>query len=392
MLCPRSLTQSHFRLDKDVFENGLNKLQAKLEERYYPTALAFAHDLCEIVHVGINAGTKAVLSSEPRFEPMEPSPSKSGPSYAEARDRKRLGKRILKSVQPQLETALRAEADITSKEFETLQKELEGMLEASLEVRAPLLNTSRRNGTGGEGQDVEMADVPAEGQIIVRDPDEDEDGEADPDLQSTQEGSGEADADAEGEPDDDMMIDPAPVRNGVQRNIGASPMDVDESSKANGTSSSSVSVAGDGANGKGVENRLPNGRKDPGSPPSLNGYGAALHPPHLGPLTPPQSNGSLGRGQTDVLSEGGVPWYLKGFELEGTTAVEEQWTGRDAVRSLTEELTDMDEEALKDLEFDVDDETITASPVHDTPTTSSAKKRTSPVKFRKGVRSSTRRR
>ena len=63
----------------------------------------------------------------------------------------------------------------------------------------------------------------------------------------------------------------------------------------------------------------------------------------------------------NVLSEGGLPWYLAGFELRGTSAVEERWTtGREALRSLSEELTDMDEEALRDLEFDVDEEnTIT---------------------------------
>jgi NuA3 HAT complex component NTO1 len=57
------------------------------------------------------------------------------------------------------------------------------------------------------------------------------------------------------------------------------------------------------------------------------------------------------------LTDGGLPWYLSGFEIRGTTAVEERWTrGRDAVRSLSEELTDMDEDALRDLEFDVDEE------------------------------------
>lgn len=66
-----------------------------------------------------------------------------------------------------------------------------------------------------------------------------------------------------------------------------------------------------------------------------------------------------------MLTDGGLPWYLGGFELVGTSAVEEQWTtGREALRSLSEELTDMDDDALKDLEFDVDeDNTITASPV-----------------------------
>ncbi len=349
----------------------MTKLQDKLEERHYTTTLAFAHDLCEVINVGINTESKSDPVDELDFETIDVSPTKNNTPYVEARDRKRLGKRILKSVQPQLETALKAEADISSKLFETLQKELEGMLDASLEVRQPTITVSQEDDAAGNNRDIDMVDAPEEAQIIVRDPDDERD--------------------AEGEVVDDLDADAAPDKARDEENIEVSTSELEESAKINGTVSSNVSIAGEGAGGKIPETQLTNGRKDSGSPPDLNGFGPGLHPPHPGPLTPPQSNGSLGRGQTDVLNEGGLPWYLKGFELQGTTVVEEQWNGRDAVRSLSEELTDMDEEALKDLEFDVDDETITASP-HETPNASSSKKRANPAKFRKGVRSSARRR
>ena len=84
-------------------------MQTKLEARFYTTTLAFAHDLCEVIHVGINGDSKPAATTS---EPADATPVKHG-TYSEARDRKRLGKRILKSVQHQLETALRAEADIT---------------------------------------------------------------------------------------------------------------------------------------------------------------------------------------------------------------------------------------------------------------------------------------
>ncbi len=266
------------------------------------------------------------------------------------------------------------------------------MLEASLEVRQPTITVSRRDGVAGENQDVEMLDAPAEGQIIVRNLNEDADAEGEPDMQSAVDGDTgtDADADAEGEIDDQMMLDtPQAAVDGAEQCLTPAPTKASRPVvplRLRPPSLEKVPTA------KPREQARQQSKGLLSSPPALNGYGAALHPAHSGPLTPPQSNGSLGRGQTDVLSEGGLPWYLKGFELKGTTAVEEQWAGRDAVRSLSEELTDMDEEALKDLEFDVDDETITASPVNDTSAASSAKKRTSPTKFRKGVRSSARRR
>jgi NuA3 HAT complex component NTO1 len=241
-----------------------------------------------------------------------------------------------------------------------------------------------------------MVDAPEEAQIIVADQ---SDGEAAANI-------------GEAEPDDPMDTDAAPH---IQANIevSMSEHENDASSKLNGVVSSSGSPVGERFQSSevqvdGASHKRVNGFKkvDSGSPPLLAVFGSAgLQPPqHSGPLTPPQSNGSFGRDPANMLSEGGMPWYLQGFDLKGTSAVEEQWTGRDAVRSLSEELTDMDDDALKDLEFDVDDDTITASPVNagadseivDT-TVSSVKaarkrERANPAKFRKGVRSSARRR
>ena len=70
--------------------------------------------------MGINSDAASV---KPPHELVEISPTKQS-TYSEARDRKRLGKRILKAVQPQLEAALRAEAEITHKAAPDLIKEL----------------------------------------------------------------------------------------------------------------------------------------------------------------------------------------------------------------------------------------------------------------------------
>lgn len=67
------------------------------------------------------------------------------------------------------------------------------------------------------------------------------------------------------------------------------------------------------------------------------------------PPSPPLS--SEGDSQT---FNGGIPWYMAVFDPVGTTIQEERWTGRELVRGMSEELTDMDEEELSGL---VDTET-----------------------------------
>ena len=397
-------------------------MQDKLDERFYTTTLQFTHDLCRAVGAGINTAVKPSPTEEPGAEAAEASPSKQSSNYADVKDRRRLGKRILKTAQPHLEAALKAESEICSKPLDALLKELEGMIEASLEIRQPTITVSHDEADVApeKSQDVKMTDAPEEAQIIVADQSE-VDGDA---------GHG-PDAEADGEPDDPMDTDaPPPIRHGGSNiEVNTSVHEDGVSSKPNGA----VSSDGSAASGEDLQlqqqqpSALPNQdreaepmngftKTDSGSPPSLSNFGppaVGLQPPqHSGPLTPPQSTGSFGRDPANVLTEGGIPWYLQGFHLLGTSAVEEQWvTGREAVRSLSEELTDMDDDALKDLEFDVDDDTITASPVnaenggnggggtgHEakmtlTPGGSARKReRANPAKFRKGVRSSARRR
>lgn len=60
------------------------------------------------------------------------------------------------------------------------------------------------------------------------------------------------------------------------------------------------------------------------------------------PPTPPLSAGD----ESYSLSQGGAPWYMEAFSPNGVTVAEEQWTG---VRGMSEDLSDMDEDALSEL-------------------------------------------
>ncbi|KAJ1335202.1 NuA3 HAT complex component NTO1 [Microdochium nivale] len=329
-------------LDKKLFESGLLDLQGKLDQRYYTTTMAFAHDLCEAINTVINTEPKAAPQVQPKLESIV-TPTKH--DFSDIRDRKRLGKRILKSVEPQLESALRIEGDVTHKAFDTLKAELEALLESSLEVRPNKQTSATQQLEIGVSQDVIMVDSSA--------PDILPDIPADITAEITVGGVASDDGattdvamlDADGEPDDE------------ERNI-------------------EVATSGDDApelrstanNKRNVTNKVDSSDIEAiDTPPATNGYVSVPASAHAGPPTPPQSNGSFGRQLTDSLVEGGIPWYLKEFEPRGTTALPEaaQPPVPIRARSPSEALTEMDDDELTGLGAEINEGngSITASPV-----------------------------
>lgn len=297
------------RLDKDLFVEGLKQLQTRIETRFYVTVLSFATDLCEVIRTGIvtppDSGTP---TEDSRSEHLDALPVKN--TFTDIRERRKLGKRILKAVQPSLEAALRVESEISQKPFEGLQHELESMVDRSIEA-GRLLATASQGRPTDEANDTIMVD--AELQITVK---------ADPsegDVMDTT-------------PDGEMEGGNIEVSTNIDVDTSGLDM-VDEEEK---------------------QDDITNAVKSSDTPPDTDGYVSKPRPAQSGPPTPPQSNGSLGLEPLDPLTEGGVLWYLKGYEPQGTSVLGEHWAGRDAVRMLSEDLTDMDEEELKGLGMVVD--------------------------------------
>ncbi|EPE03491.1 bromodomain containing 1 [Ophiostoma piceae UAMH 11346] len=352
--------------DKGIFKNGFAGLQDKLNTRFYTTSLAFVHDLADTVHKIINQADDDVDADVVTDDiGAKSGGGGGGSSYVEARDRKRLGKRILKSIQPMLEAAVRAEADITRTPLEPLQKELEQLLESCVEVQqvAKPKQQPASIHVSPAADDVVMAE--GDGQIVV--------------SHDFKEGEADAEADAEGEADDKMDVDES--RDDARTTPRASRHKTISIQITTPRSSTTVLANGtNGTNGAGAVTESANGVDD--------GSKSAATTTTDAPLTPPQShNGSLpgassssdARPSVDTLDAGGVLWYLHGFSPKGTTTADEPlWSGAGgaeangdgtstpvdgtASRLLSEDLTDMDDEELKGLEFDVEDSTITAAP------------------------------
>ncbi|KAI0166263.1 hypothetical protein GGR57DRAFT_446000 [Xylariaceae sp. FL1272] len=327
-------------LDKNLFHDGLTALSAQIDRRFYTITLDFTRDLCDVINKGINAEPEMPSEAPANHLPGPPMPAKC--DYSDYRDRKKLGKRILKAVQPQLEAALRLESEAKHTSFDDMKQGLEDMIETSLEYRPkPALDDITTEGE--PSQDVIMVDSSTTAIALAdsKDP-----------SPTIQDGN-----------DHVTMMDVESVEAPTDGNIEVDTSNL-ETGDAKGTTTPAAAAAEAQTNT--VETKpdvsSASSMESVNTPPATNGYVSAPPTTQVAPPTPPQSNGSLGgRPPTDALTDGGVLWYLQEFELEGTSAVQEQWNGRDAVRSLSEELTEIDDDELKGLSVEVN-ESITASP------------------------------
>lgn len=294
-----------------------------METRYHVTALAFSAELCGVIDAGINTPPKDPEPSEPRFEVSESSTAKN--TYSDIRERRKLAKRILRAIQPLLEMALRVESEISQKPFESLQKELEAMIDKSVESARPMTASTLDEAIEELADDTIMVDATETSEITVKG------GLVEtPDREAMDTGE-------DGDED------------GGNIEVNTSGLDIMD---AEGEEVSTEEESKDSVK---IE------VKTTDTPPDTDGYVSKPRPAQSGPPTPPQSNGSLGQEPSDPLTEGGVVWYMKDFDPEGTSVADESWAaGRDAVRMLSEDLTDLDDEELKGLGADVDRAITTA--------------------------------
>lgn len=296
-------------------------LQRRVEERYYAKALEFAQDLGDAIRAGIATIPEKAEAPQNRLEGTD---SAGRNQFADIRERRKLGKRILKAVQPLLETALRVESEISGKPFSALQTELEARIESSLDVQQTSVIAQDGEAAGDDELGTIRVDASLPSEIRVRAANEPE---------KTESWNGDAmDMDAGGS-----------VKNETNASTAGA---------ADGDSTADVEMT-DATN---PDEGLADSVEVSQTPPTSNGYGSASlkRGGQDGPPTPPQSNGSLGKDR-DPLSDGGVLWYLQAFEPHGTTVVDElDSPPKDDMGMLSEDLTDLDDEELKALGAEVD--------------------------------------
>ncbi|KAF2095611.1 hypothetical protein NA57DRAFT_44156 [Rhizodiscina lignyota] len=302
------------------FKNGLRDIQRKLEERSYTSILMFSNDL-ELVFaaaIGTDVPTSDIFSSGDVAVPPT--------LTTKQKDIKKVAKRINKGIQPAIEDAQRKEADLTGKPFEGELINLDAMLESNL--RAVRHGSMLPSVTGESVDHPHEMDPTSPQKLLANGVTEDshaaaidsETVEAGPEAQLT---------------DGDVNMEDAPELSADGEHPETIPIiNTDPESSilndkaATGSSTSSTVTA-----------------------PALSASGStnpSTHPP--GPLTPPNQETDVHNEEPPApLQQGGIPWYLEAFEPRGTTIHEERWVGRDVMRDMSEDLSEIDDDALEEM-------------------------------------------
>ncbi|KAL8873099.1 MAG: hypothetical protein Q9174_001371 [Haloplaca sp. 1 TL-2023] len=270
---------------KKVFSEGFSMLRNRLNERYYTSISAFSADFGSVFSETIGL---PVAADNREIEARVAGEAAAKELILEFKAKKALAKRIIKAVQGGLEDALRKEGELSGRPYEKELRDLDLLLENSMR--------SRRDSVVEESQGAMVSEM----DILDRSSDINNNTEA------------KHGATINAETHDAMDLDAAP-----QRTFAKHQLTPDE---PNGIPPSHIN----GLTSKPVDPALLHSREPP---------------------TPPLSSA----GALQSLSTGGIPWYMEPFDPSGTTIHEERWTGRELVRGMSEELSDMDEAELSGL-------------------------------------------
>ncbi|KAI9653609.1 MAG: nuA3 HAT complex component nto1 [Trizodia sp. TS-e1964] len=291
---------------KGVFKEGLSVLKSRLDNRFYTSVSTFSTDLGVVFSASIglnvidgNFGVGLDLNSTPSNLVTQEQHQSENKLTADQKDKRRLAKRIIKAIQSSLEEATRKEAQLGGKPFEKELKALDIFLENSLQLQRRSIAPSlgEEQSEDGKVEKLSQSRIPTTG-------------------------------------NPDILPEEFTVANSKQR---AEHMSSKEGSSDQMRSSQGITT-------QHVSSILPIGLDTIES--VLSTFESQT--PHF---------------EKDLLaplSYGGIPWYLEPFDPVGTIIHEERWTGREVLRGMSEELSELDEEELRGL---VDDEAEKRGPV-----------------------------
>jgi NuA3 HAT complex component NTO1 len=246
----------------------------------------------------------------------------------EQREKRKLAKRIIKAIQPAFEDVVKKESELNGKPFEKELRDLDGILESSVLSRRGSFATELPNGV-----EKPVLSAPVNGSEEREDAMVTED-EPEPVVKTP------------GDAKPTAMIDKA---NGIE--LVAEDIQKAETSPDNmeqdGPHESAVDTPPD------MTAAQVNGAKE-----AVEGSGEHEQAASM----TPRSNSVDNQQRTAPMAQGGIPWYMQPFDPVGTTIHEERWTGRDVLRGMSEELSEMDEDEMQDLHDLVGDDMVGGLP------------------------------
>ncbi|KAK2785359.1 nuA3 HAT complex component nto1 [Onygenales sp. PD_12] len=295
---------------KGVFRLGLFSIRQKLDQRAYTSVSTFSRDLANVFtsEIGVESvGDTAELQMQISGRAPELS--------LEQREKRKLAKRIIKAIQPALEDSLKKESELNGKPFEKELKDLDVLLESSV--------LSRRGSLAAPPGDATTDQADAEQPPLANGIKSDAEHEQ-PNIEVN---ATETENPATNEDNDIVMVDAnGETEAGRDANEIPGP-EIDGATTANlpGTTPGSL------ANGIKVGDE--------------EAFSRVSDVQMASPTSPNMED----RKEQAPLSQGGIQWYMQPFDPIGTTIHEERWTGREVLRGMSEELSEIDEDELRDL-------------------------------------------
>ena len=289
-----------------MFREGFADLEERLNRRSYTSVEAFSERFGDVVKAALDPPSTTVNATE--GQPHGNGEILSKDLIADHKAKKILANRIVKAVKGPLEDAMRKESELLGRPHEKELRDLERLLEASVRSRRDSRNDLQL-GDGG-------ANLAQQRQSISE-------GSSDENIAN---GSNQNASNLFG-----TEIDPAITNTSHREQATTSKFARHKGHRQQPTPESMPPT-----NGTSGDDHTSNGNTD-----ELVSHPIRKDTPPE-PVTPPLSSG----GHSQPLSHGGIPWYMECFDPVGTTVEEERWKGRELVRGMSEDLSDMDEEEL----------------------------------------------
>jgi NuA3 HAT complex component NTO1 len=300
------------RLDEreGVFRAGTDVLAHRLRERYYTSVSDFSRDLSQIfldkLAENDNLDPESSADINTIHQKLNEVPAGTAEHHALSHDQKelkKLAKRIVKAVKELTEGAVKKEAELRGLQHDEAMRKIESLALFSADVTKSIEPdaeddrelTKRRSFSNASAVAGASPDVKADVDVEMHD--------------------------ADGSTEDVVTSKAANLDNPTPASMPASTASSVHSHTVKTNSSKPT---------------------EPLSPPIST---ASVHRPGTANGHHTQS------GENDVYTNGGVAWYLTPFDPMGTTVHEERYTGREVMRDMSEELSDMDEDTLMGLEL-----------------------------------------
>ena len=276
--------------------------------------------------------TAGIVTEPPQPEhDVHSSPSPKKPAV-DIKERRKLAKRIIKAIQPQFETALRAEADISGIDFEKELKKLEHLWEVCLEAEAGPHKDSEEDVAmteAGHSRPNGVGHTNGDSAVEGRNGDNGQSGDAiDVEME---------DVDAPYD-EDDIVVDVSTSYSGDAKDNG-----------------NTITAALSEVNGNKAPVKV-NGLKGA----DTNGHAHNTENGQLEARALPEPIINDNPATDNALIEGGVPQFLRGyFDIDGTNITEIPIDEPDP----SEELSEMDDEQVNQLVADTEKPSVEATPV-----------------------------